>query len=208
MPDSPPTNKAKALGEAIALARERLAGVDLPSRAAGLGLAAPATDGALSLQVFGRTLLLAPPEWTATDAASGAPARDGERLLALHYLLCDTPLAAAPEGGWITFRDFPGGQFYWEPFRSRTVLPLLRQVGNDAGLLRSRLGRFSWRETGPGDLGARVQAVGLLDLLLVYRAGDAEFGPSLDVLFDARARRVFCAEDAAAMAGRVCLGLL
>jgi hypothetical protein len=44
--------------------------------------------------------------------------------------------------------------------------------------------------------------------MLVYRAGDDEFPASADLLFDACIRRVFCAEDAAVLGSRVCLGLL
>ncbi|MHB9138667.1 MAG: DUF3786 domain-containing protein, partial [Victivallaceae bacterium] len=43
---------------------------------------------------------------------------------------------------------------------------------------------------------------------LIYRAGDDEFPPEAEVLFDAAVKRVYVAEDAAVMAGRICIGLL
>jgi hypothetical protein len=78
-------------------------------------------------------------------------------------------------------------------------------------LLRERVQqRFAARiESGPADaLSARIQAVGNMDMLLVYRAGDDEFPASADLLFDAGFRRAFCAEDAVVLGSGVCLGLL
>ncbi|MDD5704625.1 MAG: DUF3786 domain-containing protein [Kiritimatiellae bacterium] len=204
------TNKEEALALAIKLAVDRLAEKsDLPARCARLGLSDPAAaDGTVHLPFLGRTLALRPPVFAASVLETGLAAKPADRLLALHYLLCDT--AVQPEGNWISFRDFPGGAFYWQPFLSRTIQPLIASVGNDLDLLRTRLARLSARlEAGPADgLAARIAAVGRVDALLVYHAGDAEFPAAADLLFDACCRRVFCAEDAAALASRICLSLV
>ena len=128
-----------------------------------------------------------------------------DRLLVLHYLLCDVPLCAS--GEWITFRQFPGGQFYWEPFCDRTVRPLVEEIGDDLALLRRRLDRFDWSPVVAGDVGAAVRVVGKMQVAVVYRRGDEEFPAGAEILFDSSLKQVYWTEDAAAVAGRVCRGL-
>ncbi len=187
-------------------AAERLSCIDVPERCRLLDLPPPDAVGQVHLKVLGRELVLAPPEYHAVMADSGTPAGPVDRLLALHYLLCDVPVR--PAGKLISFRDLPGGQFYWEPFRSRTVDPLVRRIGNNIGLLRERLSGLEWSPEPLGDFGASIHGVGKLNLVLVYRTGDEEFPSSADILFDECIRHVYCTEDAAALAGRVCTEII
>jgi hypothetical protein len=201
--------QAEALAIELAVAQlSTLA--DLPARCALLGLPDPAvTHGQVLITVLGRPLALQPPAFTARYAGTEREPKPAERLLALHYLACEIPVT--PEERWLTFRDFPGGAFYWQPFCARSVQPLIQAIGNDLARLQERLTRFAATiiTDGPADaLTARVTALGRIELQLVYRSGDEEFPPSADVLFNACARRVCCAEDAAALASRLCLGLL
>jgi hypothetical protein len=108
----------------------------------------------------------------------------------------------------ISFRELPGGQFFWEPFLSRSVRPLLKRIGNNLELLKRNLHSFDWEPASLGDFAARVHALGKVYLTLVYRVGDEEFPPSAELLFDACTKRVYNAEDATVLAGRICLDLL
>jgi hypothetical protein len=108
----------------------------------------------------------------------------------------------------VTFRDFPGGQFYYQPFLSRSSQILLKRFGNDVDSLRENLQRLDWTPTGTGDVGACMHALGPLHIALVYRGGDDEFPATADVLFDSGVKRALCAEDAAAVATRICVALL
>jgi hypothetical protein len=196
--------------EAGRLAIAQLAAVtDWPARCARLGLPDPTvTGGGIRINVLGLTLELRPPTFLVTPLGAEKPVSPADRLLALHYLLGETPLV--PTRRWLTFREFTGGQFYWEPFRARSIKPLIGRVGNDLDLLRARLQRFAAQVTPlpDGGLQAVIQALGVIEMMLVYRAGDDEFPPSGDLLFDACALRSLCAEDAAALASRFCFGLL
>ncbi len=200
------TNKQKSEALAAERAAAALAGVDLAARCANLGLAPPDANGSLRVRVFGKALLLSPPGFSATDIATGAPARPADCILALHYLLCSLPVE--PTGRWISFRDFPGGQFYWGPFSARTTNALVARIGNDLDRLRQNLNRFESRPLDLPDLSARIQAVGVVDVALIYRRGDEEMPPTAELLFDGCAKRCFSAEDASVLASRVCLGLL
>jgi len=208
-PDSS-NHQKQAAALAIQLACDKLAaGPSLSDRCARTGLPVPATaNDAVRMPFFGKTLTLQPPGFDGLIVETGLPPKPSEHLLALHYLACDLPVT--PENRWITFREFPGGAFYWPAFLSRAIHPLIKAIGNDLVKLRERLARFSaMNEDGPADtVSARMVAVGKIEVLLVYRAGDEEFPPSADLLYDGCARRVYGAEDAAVLGGRVCFGLM
>lgn len=201
-----PTNKQKAEAAAIERGAAALALVDLHARCATLKLAPPAGDGSVRVRVLGQDLVLTPPRFDAIIASTGKAAKPADRLLAIHYLLRDVPVE--PAGHWISFREFPGGQFYFEPFRSRSIKPLVARIGNNLDLLKNNLARLQWQAADLPDLSAQIHALGAINALLVYRQGDEELEPTAELLFDACAKRVLCAEDAAVLAGRICLSLL
>lgn len=193
------------MDSAVRIAVEKLAEVDLNERTQMLDLPNP-DNGRLRLRVFNKDIILDTQDFGLVSADDRQPAKTAELILLLHYLLCDFPVKAT--GELIPFRDFPGGQFYLDPFLSRTVKPLLNRFGSDISSLRKNLDRFVWQPVEIGDLGARINAFGNLDITLIYRSGDDEFPASADVLFDSCVKRVYRAEDAAVMASRICIGLL
>jgi hypothetical protein len=199
------TSKREPLARAIELATDRLRTVDLESRCPILGLPAP-HDGKIAARMLGADTCLNLGSWTLTILPSGEPARAGDLLLLLHYLACELPVK--PTGELVSFRSLPGGQFYFPAFQGRTATPLVQRFGNDLGALREHLERFDHEPTGDGDLGARIHAFGNLHVTLVYHTGDDELPPAADILFDRCISRAFGAEDAAVLAGRICIGLL
>jgi hypothetical protein len=191
--------------EAIRRAKESLAGVDMAGRATMLGLPKPDIDS-LRFRMLGTDMLLKLPGFDLVDTKTQRPAKSGDQILALHYLLCENP--AAPTGELITFRDLPGGQFYWEPFLSRSIKPLVGRIGSDIGLLQKQLGRFDYESIPGGDFSAKIHCIGKVFVMLVYHTGDDEFAPDASVLFDSSIKHIYNTEDAAFLASRVCLGLL
>lgn len=191
--------------EAVRIAVAKLREVDIGRRCRALGLSGP-RDGSVPLRAFGIDMVLSLSDYQLFSAGTGEPVKSGDRILVLHYLLCDLPVEQT--GELISFRELAGGQFYWEPFCSRTVRPLAGKIGNDLERLRANLNRFDWEPVKLGDLGARIHVIGKLYCTLVYRVGDEEFPASADFLFDSSFKRVYNAEDAAVLAGRICLSLL
>jgi hypothetical protein len=205
--------QAEARAEAIRRAKASLAAKaaapeGLEGRCARLGLPAP-EGGSIAFPLFGRAARLDLATLEIGDA-EGGPRSQTDSILFYHYLEYDGafPAGPAPSEGLISFRDFPGGAFYWEPFRSRTSLPLARRFGSDLRSLRAALDRFGWEELALGDLGARVHGFGRLHLTLVAWAAEEGIEAEVSVLFDPVLKRIYEAEDAAAFASRICLGLL
>lgn len=198
-------SKHSAQQDALRIAIDKLQAVNLSERCPQLGLPIP-ENGTLRLRTFGKNMLLDVSDFSLVDADSAKPVKLGDQVLVLHYLLCET--SVIPADKLISFRGYPEGQFYWQPFQARTVRPLLGRIGNDLDLLREHLERFDWEPVEMGDFGARIHIIGPLSLTLAYHLGDDEFPPTADVLFDACITQVFVAEDVAVLASRICLGLL
>jgi hypothetical protein len=197
-------SKIDGINEALRLASEKLAAVDLRSRAESLGLGL-LPDGSIKIRMFGADMTLDPASLALrTDAGAGA--KPADHLLALHYLCCETPVRET--GELVSFRDLPGGQFYYGPFRSRTVDLLVKSFGNDTERLRKNLARYDCEPLSMGDPGVKIHAIGVLRAALIYNPGDDEFPSGAEFLFNACVKRLFSAEDAAVLAGRICLGLL
>jgi hypothetical protein len=190
---------------AVHAAVEKLWKIELAERCTGLGLPEP-QDGFIKLRAFGTDMMLRLSDYQLILANSGQPEKISDRILVLHYLLCDLPISRMDE--LISFRHMDSGQFYLPAFLSRSVRPLAECIGNDLALLKKNLDRFDWEPVSLGDLGARIHAVGKVYVTLVYRLGDEEFPASADILFDAGIKRAFPTEDAAVLAGRICLGLI
>jgi len=191
--------------EAIQTAIDKLQKVNLTNRCLDLGLPLPETEG-LPIRALGSDHYLQFSDYRIVFPGSEQTVKPTDRILIYHYLLCETPVRFTDT--LISFRDLSGGQFYWGPFRARSVAPLEKRFGNNLEQLRRNLGRFDWQETAIGDLSARIHVIGNLYASLIYRLGDDELPPAADLLFDAAIKRVYNAEDAAVLAGRICLGLL
>jgi len=155
-----------------------------------------------SIKIFGRQLTIESPDYEVKEENVAL----ADRILAYHFLASEG--STEPTGEWISFRAFTGGQFYLEPFRSRTVIPLVKHFKDDLDALRKAMGVFDWEPMTAGDFSAKIKAVENLPLLLVYYRGEDGFEPSADVLFDSAIRRIFCTEDAVVLGTRLCRGLI
>lgn len=190
---------------AIDRAWEQLDMQKLRPRLEQMGLPPMEGDG-LAFRAFGREMRLEPAGRRLIDTEKNGPPAQGHELLVLHYLLSEGPWP--DEGEWLSFRNFPGGMFYWQPFLSRSLNPLVKRIGNDLDTLKENLNRFDWQPGELGDLSAYVHGLGKLSGYLVYRQGDEEFPPTADWLFHPTTRWVYNGEDAAYFAQSICLGLL
>jgi hypothetical protein len=191
--------------EAIRLAIQKLKIADLNYRCQLLGLNS-LENAILKIRMFGGDYYLSIDDFRLINVETNNSAKQNDHILLLHYLLCDVPIKVTNE--LITFRDLAGGQFYWEPFVSRTTQPLCQVMGNDLERLKTNLNVFDWKQADGGDFTAHIHTIGNIYLTLKYQLGDAEFPPGALLLFDSSIKRVFTAEDVAVLSSRVCLELV
>jgi hypothetical protein len=197
-------SQSDAKKEAINIALEKLNGTDLNERSALLSLGIP-EDGMLAINAFGKTYLVNERTYEITCAIGEMPS-DEEKILILHYLLCEIPYRASEN--MISFREFKGGQFYLDPFISRTTHQLVNCYGNDLVLLKKNLNLYECIPMNIADVSAKIHAIGNIHIYLIYHAGNDEFPPKADILFDDYAKWVYNAKDAVRLASRICFGLI
>ncbi|MFC1821132.1 DUF3786 domain-containing protein [Thermodesulfobacteriota bacterium] len=133
-----------------------------------------------------------------------------QQILILHYLLGAWNSSGAPvTGEWIAFQDIPDGKFYMDAFQRRAKIPLVQSFGNRPELLvslaKKSLGADSLDQ---GDHAVMVKALPLVPIALIIWAGDDEFPPEGNVLFDRNVTRLLSAEDIVWLAGMVVYPLM
>jgi len=194
-------SRSTSIETAEALLAEKLRGVDIRKRLSALGIAYDDRSGLPAFEAFGKTISVAAVDNTLFRPGSEAPIHPVERIIILRYLT--HPLPVKPSGELIGFRDLPGGMFYYGPFTARAVAPLVRTAGDDLESLRAGLSRFRWEAYPGADFGAAITVVGPVALYLLYWRGDGEFGARAEYLFDRAVRRIFSADEIAALASHV-----
>lgn len=118
------------------------------------------------------------------------PCRADLQGLILYYLaLADgTPLIQH----WIAFRELPDGWLYHQAFQGYTGDELVRTWGNDLEAFVAAASRLGGRPldgsgTSLGDAAFAFDLLPRVAVAVVYWAGDEEFPPHAQVLFDAAA---------------------
>jgi hypothetical protein len=193
---------------ALALAREEWAKQD-PQRAAILSGAEhqKEPDGTqVHLQFLGKAISVSWPEGRVLGPDPAKELSLQEQVLILHYLLKapGAPLA----GQWITFREIPSGEFYYSAFVKRAKEPLVKTFGHRPGLLAELGVQQGGLKREEGDVCLCFQAFPKIPVCLILWAGDDEFPPDGNVLFDASIARYLIAEDVAVLAGMVVYPLI
>ena len=129
-----------------------------------------------------------------------------EQGLILHYLIgaSGAPLSRT----WITFREIPSGEFYYSAFVKRAKDPLVQTFGKNPGLfvdLGTRMGGTKGEE---GDASLCFQVFPRIPVCLILWAGDDEFPPEGNLLFDGSISQYLSAEDIAVLSGMIVYPLI
>jgi len=130
-------------------------------------------------------------------------AKDFVSILLLHYLAQRLKGLPASGGKWITFREFPGGQGYYEAFRKRCIEPLIRKYGRNPAALRDLPGRLPAKLSEGADISLIIEAFDGVPVLVKLWKQDAEFGPDANIYFDSSIKDILCTEDIAVLAQMV-----
>ena len=124
-----------------------------------------------------------------------------QQILFLHYLINakGTPL----KNEWITFKELPGGQIYVGPYQNRTIRPLLQYFGAQPEKLPATARDFGGQPAAFGDHAVTFYPFPRVPLTFVLWAGDEEFPPSGNILYDASAADYLATEDYALLPGLI-----
>jgi hypothetical protein len=131
------------------------------------------------------------------------PAKDFVAILILHYLIEKLKGMPGLTGEWISFKELAGGESYYPAFRKRAIEPILRKYGHKPENIFSCLERLPAKKVKQADAAIAVDTFEGVPALVELWAGDDEFEPEANMLFDKNISKVLCTEDVAVLAGFV-----
>ena len=139
---------------------------------------------------------ITPAEEGMTDLLSG---NDSARILLLRYLLLAHP--TAPDGIYVSFRDMPGGDLYFQPFQGRCIFRLLGKYGRRIDMFRCVLSSMGAEKINYADACYDVELFDGLSVRFILWEGDDEFPASAQILFSSNFRSAFETYDLAEIGG-------
>lgn len=205
--------RADDYNQALELGKRNLTGKS-PDLIAGFSGAVKEEDKGQSRSLFLKFLnaeiVITWPDLEFSYRSSGEGLSIQRRILLLHYLSGAWASGGAPiTGEWIAFQDVPDGRFYLDAFLRRAKDPLVKTFGSCPEQLVELAGRaYAAEASDQGDYSVLVQALPLVPITLLLWAGDDEFPPEGNVLFDRNVSHFFSAEDLAWLSGMVVYPLL
>ncbi len=108
-----------------------------------------------------------------------------DKTLILQYLTFSS--GAAPRGNWLSFIQLPSGINHHKPFTIEGIEPLAKEFSDDHDRFITRARELGGSEIEMGDRGAIIPVFPKLPLAFCLWAGDDEFPPNANILFDATA---------------------
>jgi hypothetical protein len=160
------------------------------------------SESRLILPFLNRVYQISHPGFAFEDTAEPAAAVPiQEQVLILHYL--DGAGGVHPTGRWIAYREIPGAAFYYAAFVKRAIDPLKKVFGNQVEGLRKAATTLGATPVAAGDAGFELCVFPKVPLQLILYAGDEEFAPEANILFDSSVGEILSPEDAAWLAGMV-----
>ena len=132
--------------------------------------------------------------------SSGAPARQMEAVLILHYLIGLLKMGYHPSGEWISFKETEGGKVFWPAFHKSTIKPLVECLERDPeGLARNLVLHFRGRIVEGGDVAVEVATFPEVFVRMIFWKGDDDLPPEATMLFDRGLMDVYSMEDVAVL---------
>ncbi|MDR3333322.1 MAG: DUF3786 domain-containing protein [Treponema sp.] len=170
------------------------------------GITFNAEASVFSLRIMGTEYRVTFPDFQIQDRSGAVVQSAAENILILHYL-CEGKHAETT-GKQLSYHDIPWGEVYYRNFEGRCLKRFAYTFGNDPAALRRIMEKGLCAEPlGKGDAGYRFEFMSGLYMSLLLWAGDDEFPPSSQMLFDDNFVFAFTAEDIAVV-GEVVIGRL
>lgn len=140
---------------------------------------------------------------TVLSLSCNVPAKEFLAVLILHYLSEKLKGLPGATGEWISFKELAGGESYYPAFRKRAIEPILNKYGSRPENIFSCLERLPAKKIKQADAAVSIETFEGVPVLVELWAGDDEFAPEANMLFDKNISRIFCTEDVVVLAGFV-----
>ena len=129
-----------------------------------------------------------------------------EQILILHYMLSSAP--APLTDNWVSYREIPGASFYYSAFVKRAIDPLKKVFGQNVDGLLQAGEILGGKIIDTGDVGYEFWLFPNICVRLILWAGDDEFPPEANIVFNENIGGILSPEDIAWMAGMLVYRLI
>jgi hypothetical protein len=146
------------------------------------------------------------PEVEVIRSQTGEPIPLAEKVIVLHYLL--TARGEGSRNNLVTFREVPGGAFYYPAFLKRARDPLVRVFGLQPERLAGCGRQLGAERADVGDASITLRPLPRVPMTVVLWKGDNEFAPEGSILFDGSVGTYLPTEDIAMLSGMVVYRLI
>lgn len=116
-------------------------------------------------------------------------------IIITRYLLNATGIP--PTNKFITFKEVPGGNVYYNNFLNRTIKKLAYEFSNCIDKYKIIMESLGAKKVDIGDLAYKFNFIGNIFMIFIIWFGDDEFEPNANILFDSNITYYFNAEDLA-----------
>lgn len=115
----------------------------------------------------------------------GAPVEITDQILILQYLaeVC----GVLPSGKWISFRELPGGNNHYVPFKLEAMEPLAKRFGSSPAEFELACQKLGGTKLAMGDRAFIIPVFPKLQLTFILWLADEEGPAQANILFDATA---------------------
>jgi hypothetical protein len=161
---------------------------------------------AFALRLMGTECTASFPDFELRERSGPLVGDPAGEILILRYL-CGGKYVESGGGKQLSYLEIPWGPVYYSNFKGRCIDPFARVFGGDLDSFRAVMeGNRGLRAQAleQGDAGYRFEFLSGLFMSLILWAGDEEFPPQAQILFDGNFVFAFTAEDIAAL-GEVAL---
>jgi len=191
---------------ACKIAREQLASIpydEIVRRSGFKGIG----DDRFQVPFLDRTYIVTHPNFLfrdETESEKEIPLQ--EQVLILHYF--QGIGRKGTMGKWIAYREIPGASFYFGAFVKRAIDPLKQVFGLNIDGFTRAAERLGGTAVEAGDAAFEFSVFPHVPIQLILHAGDEEFPPEANILFDDSIGAILSPEDAAWLAGMVVYRLM
>ena len=186
--------RQKAYRKTFEIACDQLSRLPLEERLekAGLTFSRKGEAYAIAIPSFDETIEVFVPGFSFVSSKS-ANITLTAKIIVLHHII---HASGAPlEGELLPYEDIPGCRTYAPVFERRVSRPLLSAFGYDRDTFARAGASLRGAEEGFGDASFRLNAFPMVPITFVLWEGDAEFPPSMKVLFDRTVHHYLPLED-------------
>ncbi len=135
--------------------------------------------------------------------ASQPPLDEHQQILLLHYLAAEAQVGEVNNDRWISFKELDGGEIYFPSFRKRSVDRILAKFGSRPDSIFTAMPRLNGKKMDQGTAAISFYPFAKIHMAVIIWAGDDEFPPECNILFNCSIKQILCTEDTAVLGGIV-----